>query len=431
MGTLKQTRRDAQKSSSAIKADIASLKKASQKHSTADARARQKVKALEEAVKQSVRGKEEIEEETVSLEEEGKAKERDLASIEARCNGVKDRAAEWKARREKAEADNVKRLAGVKAELASLDARVEKLRARKDKLAGQTPTELDEIDRSSDEEGGQEASKGEKEEDPEQVKEEDKLPSGGIVGELEDKLRDLQLERERIEADPYGYLASTQPDLEDDVVVPSDSSTSDLSSGFTPHTNLPIPTSASTNVFPHNPRLQLHSSFASSPHVFGPPLTHMAHHPHNHQRGPPVMLNKRHVPFTASHHPHHNIHHGHHAQHHARHTGSLSNVNAFNVNPNLNLMSSNPVNAIAPRSIGPVQRPHQGLVLPVNMGPPKLPGNAGKPSPPLPTPAMNVAGIGSNSNTGTVQGSTLSGFAAPFEPASIRGGSGPQQSTLR
>ncbi|KAI0030361.1 hypothetical protein K488DRAFT_54442, partial [Vararia minispora EC-137] len=61
LADLKSARRDAHKSHAGLRAEIAALKKAAQKHAAGDLRMRQKARALEEATKQAVRGRDDVE----------------------------------------------------------------------------------------------------------------------------------------------------------------------------------------------------------------------------------------------------------------------------------------------------------------------------------------------------------------------------------
>ena len=204
--SLKSARRDSQKAQAAQRADISSLKRAAQKHSAGDMRMKQKVRALEEAVKQAIKCREDVEAECAALEATRIEQEAELADASQRFNEARVRAEEWRARREKAEDEANSRLQGARAELAAVEARLEKLRAKRERLEGRA---------SAEEEG----------EDEEEVEEENEEgPSrrggdkdgldnlGGLVGELEAKLREILLERERIETDPYGQFVPSHSD---------------------------------------------------------------------------------------------------------------------------------------------------------------------------------------------------------------------------
>ena len=204
--TLKSARRDSQRAQAAQRAEISSLKRAAQKHSAGDTRMKQKVRALEEAVKQAIKCREDVETEYAVLEAARVEQETELADASRRFEETRVRAEEWRARREKAEEEAGSRLQGARAELAAVEARLEKLRAKRERLEG----------RSGAEEGGEAEEEGE-EENGEGLSRRggDKNGSdalGGLVGELEVKLREILLERERIEADPYAQLVPSHAD---------------------------------------------------------------------------------------------------------------------------------------------------------------------------------------------------------------------------
>ena len=187
--SLKSARRDSQKAQAAQRTEISSLKRAAQKHSAGDTRMRQKVRALEEAVKQAIKGREDVEAEYALLEATRVEQEAELADTLRRFEEARTRAEVWRSRREKAEEETGNKLQGAKAELAAVEARLEKLRAKRERLEGPlgSSSEVDGEDREGDSNLG--------------------VPASGLVGELEAKLREMSLERERIEADPCGLAA--------------------------------------------------------------------------------------------------------------------------------------------------------------------------------------------------------------------------------
>jgi hypothetical protein len=208
--TLKSARRDSQKAQAAQRAEISSLKRAAQKHSSGDTRMKQKSRALEEAAKQAIKCREDVEAEYAVLEAAGAEQETELADASRRYEEARARAEDWRARREKAEEEASNKLHCARAELAAVEARLEKLRAKREKLDGRTGVEEDER-AEGDEESGEGPSRRAEGEDGLDV-------PGGLVGELEAKLREMLLERERIEADPYGQFALSHTD-EADVAV--------------------------------------------------------------------------------------------------------------------------------------------------------------------------------------------------------------------
>lgn len=201
--TLKSARRDSQRAQAAHRAEISSVKRAAQKHSAGDTRMKQKARALEEAVKQAIKGREDVETEYAVLETARIEQEAELADASRRFEETRVRAEEWRARREKAEEDAGSRLQGARAELAAVETRLEKLRAKRERLEG--PSGAEEGGEEEEEENGEGLSRRGGDRDGSDA-------LGGLVGELEAKLRDILLERERIEADPYAQLAPSPTD---------------------------------------------------------------------------------------------------------------------------------------------------------------------------------------------------------------------------
>ena len=203
--SLKSARRDSQRAQAAQRAEISSLKRAAQKHSAGDTRMKQKVRALEEAVKQAIKCREDVETEYAVLEAARVEQEADLADASQRFEETRVRADEWRARREKAEEEAGSRLQGARAELAAVEARLEKLRAKRERLEGRSGGEEGEEEEGGEEETGEGLGRRGGDKDGSDA-------LGGLVGELEAKLREILLERERIEADPYAQLVPSHTD---------------------------------------------------------------------------------------------------------------------------------------------------------------------------------------------------------------------------
>jgi hypothetical protein len=163
--TLKSARREAQKADAALRAEIDTLKRASERAAPGELRARQKARALQEAARQALVAAEQVQERVQELEESlpDLIKRRD--DVEHEWERVRSEADSVHQRREEAESRERKRVEAKQAELASLAGRLERLLNKREKLEG---------------------------------------PSG-VVGELEQRLQQLEEERERIENDPYGY----------------------------------------------------------------------------------------------------------------------------------------------------------------------------------------------------------------------------------
>ncbi|KAI0264662.1 hypothetical protein BC834DRAFT_1033452 [Gloeopeniophorella convolvens] len=189
--SLKSARRDSQKAQAAQRTEITSLKRAAQKHSAGDTRMKQKVRALEEAVKQTIKGREDVEAEYAELDAARLEQDAELADASRRFSEARARAEEWRALREKAEEEANNKLQGARAELAAVETRLDKLRAKRERLEGRTGTEEDSAEAKEEDGSGSSDAPG----------------PGGLVGELETKLREMVLERERIEADPFDPVA--------------------------------------------------------------------------------------------------------------------------------------------------------------------------------------------------------------------------------
>jgi hypothetical protein len=163
--SLKSARRDAQKADAALRSQIDTLKRASEKHTAAEHRARQKVLALQEAVKRAQATTAEMEElvrevdkALPALQIEKRVKERVYEDVLAEAEKVR-------CELEKETEIGRKKIERGESELAGLGNRLERIHAKRGKLEGE----------------------------------------GGTIAELEDELREVQIEIERIEKHPYGY----------------------------------------------------------------------------------------------------------------------------------------------------------------------------------------------------------------------------------
>lgn len=168
--SLKTARRDAQKADSALRSQIDTLKRASEKHGVAEHRARQKVLALQEAVKRA-------QAHTTEMEELVKEVERELPGLREERVG-KERVYEEvlgeaeKARKELETETELgrKRIERGEGELAALGNRLERIGLKKEKLDGE---------------------------------------GGGTIPDLEEELREVRREIEMVErgeaAEEFGY----------------------------------------------------------------------------------------------------------------------------------------------------------------------------------------------------------------------------------
>ncbi|KAJ6571686.1 hypothetical protein B0H19DRAFT_1255632 [Mycena capillaripes] len=161
--SLKTARRDAQKADAALRSEIEILKRASEKHTVAEHRARQKVLALQEAAKRAQMSTREMESLVLEVEAELPVLRIQRTEKEDAYSKIKEEAD--RARKEKErEADKERRkLDLMKGELTGLSNKMDKLNGKKDKL------------------------------------------ETGIIPDLEEQLREIELEIERVEADPLGY----------------------------------------------------------------------------------------------------------------------------------------------------------------------------------------------------------------------------------
>ena len=163
--SLKSARREAQKADAALRSEIDTLKRASEKHVQQEARAKQKVLALQEAVRRTVATTDEIKAMIKEVEEMLPELEKKRKEAEVEWKKINQQAENVRAKRDEAEGKEKRKTEGLQAEVTSLGNRVERLNARREKLEGE----------------------------------------GGVIGDLEEKLKRLEEERARVENDPYGY----------------------------------------------------------------------------------------------------------------------------------------------------------------------------------------------------------------------------------
>nr|GAT51150.1 predicted protein [Mycena chlorophos] len=166
--SLKTARRDAQKADAALRSEIEILKRASEKHAVAEHRARQKVLALQEAAKRAQLSTREIEEMVLEVEAELPALIKERAVREQVYSRVKDEADRARKDREREEDKERRKLESMKNELTGLGNKMEKLTGKREKL------------------------------------------ETTVIPDLEEQLREIELEIERIEADPLGYAYSQE-----------------------------------------------------------------------------------------------------------------------------------------------------------------------------------------------------------------------------
>ncbi|KAJ6484370.1 hypothetical protein C8R47DRAFT_553310 [Mycena vitilis] len=161
--SLKTARRDAQKADAALRSEIEILKRASEKHTVAEHRARQKVLALQEAAKRAQTSTREMEELVLEVEAELPVLRSHRADKEDAYFKVKEDADRARKEKEREAERERRKLDLMKGELTGLGNKMERLNGKKDKL------------------------------------------ETGVIPDLEEQLREIELEIERIEADPLGY----------------------------------------------------------------------------------------------------------------------------------------------------------------------------------------------------------------------------------
>ena len=150
--SLKTTRRDAQRADAAIRADIETLKRASDKFASVEQRARQKVLALQETVKQTLAAAADISASVTNVEASLPALREQQAEAEKECKVAKQRAAEARDERDALERQEKKRIDSLQTELAGLGSKLEKLNSKREKLENCVIPELEEELRRIEEE---------------------------------------------------------------------------------------------------------------------------------------------------------------------------------------------------------------------------------------------------------------------------------------
>lgn len=144
LASLKTVRRDAQKADSALRSEIDTLKRTSEKNTAAELRGKQKIRALQEAVKRAQNAATETDEQT----EEVKRAEPDLTARrqekEVEHAKIKQEAGRVRKEREEIEEKERRRLDAMRAELATLTNKLEKLNGKREKLESTAIPELEE-----------------------------------------------------------------------------------------------------------------------------------------------------------------------------------------------------------------------------------------------------------------------------------------------
>lgn len=236
--TLKSARKESQKADAALRSEIDTLKRASDRYVANESRQRQKVLALQETVKQTLAAARDIEALVQDIEAALPALQERRAEVEKEWEKVKVDAAKVKARRLEAEQREKARQEAMQAELAGLVNRLEKLNTKREKLEGE----------------------------------------GGVLAELEERLRKLEEERERVEKDPYGYegdAAVTAGSEDGSSLGPRRRDRS--KDGSSPEGDRPWNSQPNRNHNPHHPNFHPHQHVHPRKRHSHP---HTQHHPH-------------------------------------------------------------------------------------------------------------------------------------------------------
>lgn len=142
--SLKTTRRDAQRADAAIRADIETLKRTSDKFVSVEHRARQKVLALQETVKQTLAAAADINTAVTDVESSVPALREQQSDAEKEFETAKRQAAQAREERESLEIREKRRIDSLQNELAGLGGKLEKLNGKRDKLENSVIPDLEE-----------------------------------------------------------------------------------------------------------------------------------------------------------------------------------------------------------------------------------------------------------------------------------------------
>ncbi|KAG8749598.1 hypothetical protein FRC14_001230 [Serendipita sp. 396] len=143
LSQLKLARKESQRAENAARGEIEVLKRAADKQSVADQRAKQKVLALQEAVKQTISATADIEDQASTLQGELPLLQTDQQTIEEEHASVQEMLAQKEAEMDQAIRADKKRIADLQSDLSTLSNRVEKLTSKKEKLATETIPDLE------------------------------------------------------------------------------------------------------------------------------------------------------------------------------------------------------------------------------------------------------------------------------------------------
>lgn len=140
---LKSSRRDANKTTTSLRAEIDVLKRASEKAGIAEGKARQRVRALEDAVRRANEGREQVEQLTLADEQEQIGLRQKQSEAEEVLRTVRREADAVRAEREKREEEGRKRKESMRGECATLNQRLERLAVKKERLENSVIPDLE------------------------------------------------------------------------------------------------------------------------------------------------------------------------------------------------------------------------------------------------------------------------------------------------
>jgi myosin heavy subunit len=143
-GSLKGARKDAQKADASVRAEIDSLKRASDKYASVEHRARQKVLALQEAVKQTMAATAETHARVLETEASLPLVKKQKDEVEEEYKLLKEKEENILAEKIEVEKKKRKQIEVMQSELAGLGIKLEKLYSKQEKLTSGTIPDLEE-----------------------------------------------------------------------------------------------------------------------------------------------------------------------------------------------------------------------------------------------------------------------------------------------
>ncbi|PPR08244.1 hypothetical protein CVT24_001286 [Panaeolus cyanescens] len=144
LASLKSARRDSQKADSALRSEIDTLKRASEKNAAAELRGKQKVLALQEAVKRTRNSIQETRDMVKGVEEGLPELNQQREKMEKEYEATKAEATRARKEREEKEEKERKDMESLKTELGALNHKLERLTGKREKLEKSVIPELEE-----------------------------------------------------------------------------------------------------------------------------------------------------------------------------------------------------------------------------------------------------------------------------------------------